>query len=183
MVCQWDAGKSITSGGGFSNYYKRPSWQDLSVATYSSNMATSKSIPTTGYNKTGRGYPDLSLAGYGYLVRVPDASGPNGKYLTIAGTSASCSVAAAMFSNINAARIAAGKGPVGWVNPALYAHAASFVKDVVSGNNRCASNGRCCSQGFFAAPGWDPASGLGSDRKSTRLNSSHHGESRMPSSA
>ena len=162
MVCQSDAGKSITSGGGFSNYYSRPTWQDSTVAAYYTNIATSTDQPAAGYNKTGRGFPDLSLAGYGYLVRVPDVKGVSGKYLTIAGTSASCPVAAAMFTNINAARLAGGKGPVGWVNPALYVHAASFVKDVVSGDNRCASNGRCCSEGFDATTGWDPASGLGS---------------------
>ena len=162
VVCQWDAGKSITSGGGFSNYYKRPSWQDSSVATYYTNMASSAQVPAAGYNRTGRGFPDLALAGYGYTVRTIDALHPTGVTVGMAGTSASCPVAAAMFTNINAARLAAGKGPVGWVNPALYAHAASFVKDVVSGDNRCASNGKCCPQGFYATPGWDPASGLGS---------------------
>ena len=80
----------------------------------------------------------------------------------MAGTSASCPVVAGLISNINAARIEAGKGPVGWVTPALYKHAKSFVNDIVTGNNKCSAAVPCCPHGYTAAPGWDPATGLGS---------------------
>ena len=80
----------------------------------------------------------------------------------MAGTSASCPVMAGMLSNINAARMAIGKGSVGWVTPALYAHAASFVNDIVTGNNKCSATAPCCPHGYTAVSGWDPASGLGS---------------------
>ena len=79
----------------------------------------------------------------------------------MSGTSASAPVAAAAFSNINAARMAIGKGSLGWVNPALYVHAASFVNDIVTGNNTCSATAPCCPHGFHATEGWDPATGLG----------------------
>ena len=75
------------------------------------------------------------------------------------GTSASCPVAAGMFSNINAARLAAGKGSIGWIHPAMYMHSSRFVNDVTKGNNK---DGPTCSEGFYATPGWDPTTGLGS---------------------
>ena len=80
----------------------------------------------------------------------------------MAGTSAACPVMAGFISNINAARMAIGKGSVGWVNPALYAHSASFVNDIVTGDNKCSATAPCCPHGYEAVSGWDPASGLGS---------------------
>lgn len=73
-----------------------------------------------------------------------------------------------MISLINAARLAAGKSSLGWLNPTLYAQFASnnspsFYNDIVVGENNCAaSNKVCCSQGYSAVPGWDPVTGLGS---------------------
>ena len=64
-----------------------------------------------------------------------------------------------MFSNVNAARLAAGKGSVGWINPVLYKLSTLFVNDITKGNNL---DGPLCPQGFYATPGWDPATGLGS---------------------
>ena len=85
-----------------------------------------------------------------------------GSFAGMAGTSASCPVVAGFISNINAARMAIGKGAVGWINPALYAHSASFVNDIVTGDNKCSATAPCCPHGFTAVTGWDPASGLGS---------------------
>ena len=73
----------------------------------------------------------------------------------VGGTSASCPVAAGFFSNVNAARLAAGKGSLGWVTPALYAYALLFVNDVTSGNNAQCSG----AVGFYATTGWDPVTG------------------------
>lgn len=87
--------------------------------------------------------------------------------VTLYGTSASAPVFGGMVSLVNAARKAAGKSSLGWINPALYAFASKFTKDITSGNNKCKVNGSpgtstCCSQGFYAAQGWDPVTGLGS---------------------
>ena len=63
---------------------------------------------------------------------------------------------------INSKRLAAGKAPVGFINPSVYSLFASFANDVTVGNNLCTAGTVCCAQGFYAAPGWDPATGFGS---------------------
>jgi hypothetical protein len=93
------------------------------------------------------------------MYRVQHRTELSSKWSGTSGTSASTPVAAGMFSNINAARLAAGKGSIGWINPVLYAYSSLFVNDVTKGNNK---DGPTCPQGFYATPGWDPASGLGS---------------------
>ena len=67
-----------------------------------------------------------------------------------------------MVSLVNAARVAMGKGGVGWINPSLYKYSKQFSNDIISGNNKCLSNGACCRTGFTATHGWDPVTGLGS---------------------
>jgi hypothetical protein len=157
VVAQSDtsSGSSFTTGGGFSDYYPAPSWQTSAISAYFTAAAAAGHTPVTGYG-AGRGFPDLSVAGVNYMVVI------GGKSTTESGTSASAPVVAAFFSNINAARIAAGKGPIGWVNPALYKYGNSFVNDITSGNNKCVALGTCCPQGYYAGPGWDPTCGLGS---------------------
>ena len=103
----------------------------------------------------------MSLAGENYVVLV------GGSSYTISGTSASAPVMAGFISNINAARIAAGKGSVGWVNPTLYTNASMFINDITSGDNKCGAQAEpdkfgCCTQGFTCTTGWDPVTGLGS---------------------
>jgi tripeptidyl-peptidase I len=155
-VCQAEAGQFITSGGGFSTYYLQPSYQKEAVARYFKLAAAAGKSAVTGYKADGRGYPDISLAGFDYAVGI------GGTIFGVSGTSASCPAIAGFFSNINAARIAGGKGPIGWVNPVLYANHTLFVKDITSGHNKCGATGVCCPQGFYAMPGWDPTTGLGS---------------------
>jgi tripeptidyl-peptidase-1 len=59
---------------------------------------------------------------------------------------------------LNEARLAAKKGPIGFLNPTLYAHPEAF-NDITKG-----SNPGCGSEGFKAQPGWDPVTGLGSPK-------------------
>ena len=79
--------------------YVMPSYQKKVVAAYL-NSATGKAAKI-GYNKYGRGYPDLSALGASYLIVV------GGKWYVVAGTSASSPVVAAMVSLVNSARLAA----------------------------------------------------------------------------
>lgn len=157
---------SITSGGGFSNLYPTASFQSDVVKRYFSiaetpfQNYTKTGVPFGTFNASGRGYPDISLQGAYYPVVI------NGTLTPVAGTSASTPVFAAMVSLINAARIEAGMNPVGWLNPALYLYADLFVNDITEGNNSCMEfKGTfpiyCCQEGFFAAPGWDATTGLG----------------------
>ncbi|KAJ8469460.1 hypothetical protein ONZ51_g8987 [Trametes cubensis] len=137
------------SGGGFSNVFVRPSYQDRVVSTYLSKYAPSYGASI--YNRTGRGYPDVAANGNNIVVTY------NGKPGTTGGTSASAPMFAAMIAAVNDARIAAGKSPVGWINPALYSSTfANIFNDVTEGDNP-----GCGTRGFPAAPGWDPVTGLG----------------------
>jgi tripeptidyl-peptidase-1 len=151
VTCSSITGGVITSGGGFSDYYKRPSYQNTVVQNYL-NSYTSKNSPYPGYNTTGRGYPDVSLLAYNYYVFV------GGQRVPVSGTSASAPVFAAMVSLVNANRKATGQSLLGWLNPALYSGSASFVHDITSGQNNCgAYEGRntvCCGVGFTAQKGW-----------------------------
>lgn len=155
-VCPANTTGRITSGGGFSTTYPLPKWQAATVARYFTSVAATGDTPVPGFNRSGRAYPDISAMGVNYSVMY------GGDWIGMAGTSASCPVVAGLISNINAARIEAGKGYVGWVTPAMYKHAASFVNDIKVGNNKCSATAPCCPHGFMATPGWDPATGLGS---------------------
>lgn len=154
-VCQRDKGGDITSGGGFSNHYARPSWQDDAVADYFTQMSDSKLAPIGGFNITGRGYPDLSAAGHKYYVIVGNGGGP------ASSSGASTSTVAGMMSLVNVARLRGGGNSIGWINPILYSKAALFTNDVTVGKNNCTSSDVCCGEGFNATSGWDPVSGLG----------------------
>lgn len=149
-----DAFNPTTSGGGFSEYHYRPKWQNNAVERYFVQAQKDGNTPKPGFNRTGRGYPDISLAGLRYKVVL--ASHQNGVY-GMSGTSGPCSVAAAFISNINAARWAIGKGSIGFINPTFYVDNAPFVNDITSGDNK--GN---CEEGFYTAAGWDPVTGLGS---------------------
>ncbi len=85
------------------------------------------------------------------------------------GTSASTPVFAGIVARLNAARFAAGKAALGFLNPWLYSLNGTGFTDIVEGNNGCYEAAACCSEdlpprqrGFHAVKGWDPASGLGS---------------------
>jgi tripeptidyl-peptidase I len=155
-VAEGSTSGGITSGGGFSTYYPQHTWQSAAVSGYFPTAATLGKSPKPGYAANGRAYPDISLAGMNYLVII------GGNKYDVSGTSASCPSVAGFISNINAARLAEGKGSVGWINPSLYTKGSYFVNDIISGNTLCVADGTCCSTGFYATPGWDPATGLGS---------------------
>lgn len=126
-------------GGGKSVISARPPWQ----------AAAGSGIPGTT-----RLLPDLAM-----LSGLPGfATITNGRPSATAGTSAAAPVLAAAVLRINAERRAAGKGPVGFLNPLLYGRLAPTFRDVVTGGNDIFGNGICCAAG----PGFDMASGLGS---------------------
>lgn len=162
-VCSASTGGVITSGGGFSTKYAMPAYQTSAVNGYFAGL-TAGQTPVTGYVSGNRAYPDISLAGYNYEVVV------GGKTYAVSGTSASSPVSAGMISLINAARLAAGKSALGFINQALYQAGTSITYDVVGGENNCAASVVCCSQGFYATAGWDPATGLGSINYSAFYN-------------
>jgi tripeptidyl-peptidase-1 len=209
-TCQSDNGYLITSGGGFSQHYPTPDWQKDTVNAYLALADAKKpfAVPTMSptsranddavrigqtFRRDGRGFPDVSAAGFGYVIVA------GGFTYSVAGTSASTPVIAGMISLVNAKRIASGYPSLGFVNPALYAAdpAAIGYHDVVDGKNNCVQAAKatagspppppvCCVQGFYGTPGWDPVTGFGSidfDKFSDYFMSLVAGKTHSPSKA
>ena len=135
-----------------------PDWQSKHIVDYFDKVTGTPLAPVPGFNKSGRGYPDLSLVGTSYRTII------GGRWYSASGTSVSTPVFAGMISLINGARLDANMPSVGWLNPTLYKRGQAFMIDVVEGQNNCAVGLRnpCCSEGFSATTGWDPTTGLGS---------------------
>lgn len=134
-----------SSGGGFSDLYARPGFQD--------------GVPGTS---TTRGVPDVS--GAGGWGGVPYVAAADGKaYLTsLLGTSGS----APLWGGLLALANQYAHHHLGVVTPAIYHIARSpayhqAFHDVTTGNNNLAFNGVTIT-GYQAAPGWDPVTGWGS---------------------
>lgn len=125
-------------------------------------------MPAKGFNRFGRGYPDLSVIAVDYQFVL------NGVNTQSDGTGMGMPVLAAWISVINSKRMALGQSSVGFINPTLYARGSdtslpSIYNDIKTGSNFCiAFQGTsqtpiCCSNstdytkrqaGFFAANGW-----------------------------
>jgi len=142
-----DGANAFVSGGGFSRYFSRPSYQDAAVSAYVKGLGTQFAGL---YNASGRGYPDIAAQGYHYSTIWNGALNP------LDGTSAATPTAAAVISLVNDALIAAGKPPLGFLNPWLYAGGWKGFTDVVSG-----SAVGCDTNGFPAQAGWDAVTGWG----------------------
>jgi tripeptidyl-peptidase-1 len=142
----WQAG-----GGGFSDTFAIPDYQKEAVAAYKSNADAN--LPAQKYwNNTGRGYPDVAALGG---TKTPYCVATGGRFAGVAGTSASCPVVAGIFAKLNGLRLAAGKPPLGFLNPFIYKNPSGF-QDVTKGCNKASS-----SHGFTAVKGWDAATGFG----------------------
>lgn len=61
----WDEMNSYVSGGGLSDYFPRPAYQDAVVEKYLSEIGN---LHEGLYNRTGRAYPDLAAQGYRYQI-------------------------------------------------------------------------------------------------------------------
>lgn len=160
VACASNTGGVITTGGGFSDAYPVPDYQAAFTSGY---LANNIKFPDSKlFNPSGRGFPDVSVLGFNYLV----ASG--GKVHPESGTSASTPVFASMLAIINSRRNSKNLPPVGFVNPALYSfasHQTDIFHDITVGENNCAASHatpNCCPMGFLATAGWDPITGLGS---------------------
>jgi kumamolisin len=128
------AGEGAT-GGGVSDFFPLPAWQN------------GFGVPAPSGQTGGRGVPDVAgdadpSTGYNILV--------DGENAVIGGTSAVAPLWAALVALVNQQM---GK-PAGFLNPSIYAQAveASGFHDVTDGNNGT----------FKAVQGWDPCTGLGS---------------------
>ncbi|ORY56843.1 alkaline serine protease [Pseudomassariella vexata] len=152
----------FASGGGFSNVFDRPAWQERHVKGFlaSANLSfegyegggENYSNVYSGkgrYNKLGRAYPDVAANGDNLVISH------GGELIRIGGTSASCPLFGSILNLINEERLAVGKSTVGFVHQVLYEHPELFT-DITTGNNP-----GCGTKGFPATKGWDPVSGFG----------------------
>ena len=146
-VVAYDARNGFVSGGGFSNYFPRPAYQEKAVGDYVAGLGNQFSGL---YNKTGRGYPDVSAQGFHFITIW------NGTMVILDGTSASTPTFAAIISLVNDALIADGKPPLGFLNPWLYKKGYKALTDITSGSAL-----GCNTTGFPAVTGWDAVTGFG----------------------
>lgn len=141
----------FTSGGGFSNYFPRPAYQDGVVPAY---IASLNGEFAPYFNAEGRGYPDVAAQGVNFTTIW------NGSLTLVDGTSAAAPTFAGVISLVNDALIAAGKSPLGFLNPWLYAGGYKAFTDVTSGSAAgCKELGS--GEGFPAQKGWDAVTGFG----------------------
>lgn len=142
----WNDGSSGGStGGGVSDAFALPSWQQ------------SVGVPASSGGATGRGVPDVAGNAdpqTGYSIRV------DGKDMVVGGTSAVAPLWAALIARI----VQSTGSPLGLAQPALYQGAAAGTdaagfRDITSGNNGA----------YSAGPGWDACTGLGSPDGSALL--------------
>ncbi|KAH8985535.1 subtilisin-like protein [Lactarius akahatsu] len=136
------------SGGGFSEYFKRPYYQENAMAIFFETLGNQYH---GFYNATSRGYPDVAAQ----ALFIGIIAG--GEYEVIEGTSCSAPIVAGIIALLNDFRISQGKRPLGFLNPLLYGIARAGLNDITSG-----SNPGCNTDGFSAVVGWDPVTGLGS---------------------
>ena len=135
------------SSGGFSNYFSTPDYQSSAVKGYLSALGkTNNGL----FDASGRGFPDVSTQGVNFEVVV------DGEVEGVSGTSAASPTFAAIVALINDRLVAAGKSPLGFLNPFLYSNGVSALNDITTG-----SNPGCGTNGFPAKEGWDPVTGLG----------------------
>ncbi|TDL17434.1 family S53 protease-like protein [Rickenella mellea] len=134
------------SSGGFSNVFTKPSYQSTAVSNYLTALGSTNSGK---FNKAGRGFPDVAAQGQNVQIVV------GGRTEAVAGTSCSSPIFASVVSLLNDQLIAAGKKPLGFLNPFLYANPGAF-NDITTG-----SNPGCNTNGFPTKAGWDPVTGLG----------------------
>ncbi|KAE8440969.1 hypothetical protein EG329_006158 [Mollisiaceae sp. DMI_Dod_QoI] len=146
-IVAFDAANGFSSGGGFSNYFARPSYQDKVVPDYITGLGTQFQGL---FNTSGRGYPDIAAQGFRFATIW------NGNLTFLDGTSASSPTAASVISLVNDALLAAGKPVLGFMNPWLYSIGFSAFTDITNG-----SAIGCNTTGFPAKTGWDAVTGFG----------------------
>jgi subtilase family serine protease len=154
------ATEQFGSGGGFSFQFDRThaGWQSAVIDEYFQIVPKGEPFPPAYvFKPAGRGTPDVAALGEGYQVFR------SGKVMSVAGTSASAPVFAAIISLLNEHRLQSGGKPLGFLNPWLYANPGMFT-DVTKGTNAISRQGGPTAWGFDCTKGWDPATGLGTPK-------------------
>ncbi len=145
----WNAGSRmgqyVGSSGGISSYYSLPGWQ------------AGIDMTANGGSTSQRNLPDVALTADNVY-----ATGGNGSSGALCGTSCAAPLWAGVTALINQQAVTAGRGTIGFLNPAIYAIGKSAAcqsnfHDIVSGNNCSASSPSL----FYATAGYDLCTGWG----------------------
>jgi subtilase family serine protease len=175
-----DPRDGFSSGGGFSQYFAAPSYQNRSVSEWSSlpsslTLTNSSSMGNLSafFNRSNRAIPDISMWGKQMPV-VLDAW-----YNTVSGGVVSVSYLAGIVAQLNDFLITQNGIPrtLGFLNPLLYSDSVRAARALIdvpldrnSGHNQCPNDFNSTSQcrlpnhscqGFNVVDGWDPVTGLG----------------------
>jgi uncharacterized repeat protein (TIGR01451 family) len=144
----------VGGGGGISTTYDIPSWQ------------TNIDMTSNKGSTTFRNIPDVAMTADN--VYVTYGGGLNGSF---GGTSCATPLWAGFTALVNQQAAANGNQSVGFLNPALYAIAktagyANYFHDITTGNNTWSQSPNL----FFAVPGYDLATGLGTPAGISLIN-------------
>ncbi|KAI2786276.1 Tripeptidyl-peptidase sed4 [Penicillium oxalicum] len=158
------------SSGGFSSIFPRAWYQYPAVEGYLEKISKETKKYYGQYTDfNGRGFPDVSAHSLypDYEIIYQGRKGLTG------GTSAAAPVFAAIVGLLNDARLRAGKGPLGFLNPFLYSLGQKGLNDITGGSSYgCGGidpqsdqpvSGSLVIPGahWNATEGWDPVTGLG----------------------
>ena len=157
-VWNWNYDSAIPgyagSCGGVSSYYAIPAWQ------------TNVSMSANGGSTSYRNIPDVAMTADNVLVDYN-----NGSSATLGGTSCATPLWAAFAALVNQQAVAAGKAPVGFINPAIYALGTggsytSLFHDINTGSNCWPSS----PSSYFAVTGYDLCTGWGTPAGPALIN-------------
>jgi subtilase family serine protease len=151
----------IAGGGGFSDVFSRPSFQDLLPAGSTPIPASSRGVPDVAYQASSRTGVLVYITEPGYTgISCPDGNPCSDGWYVVGGTSSG----SPQWAGLVAIAAQINGGSLGFINPALYTigadparYAADFY-DVTTGNNGLLAPD---IPGYDATAGWDPVTGLG----------------------
>ncbi|KAF5627982.1 tripeptidyl-peptidase 1 precursor [Fusarium sp. NRRL 52700] len=155
-----------SGGGGFSDLFSRPAYQDKVVQDYLKKNEKKWKQWKSYINKDGRAFPDVSALASGHQVMV------NGQQFTAGGTSAAAPTVGAIIALLNNERFKKGKSSMGFLNPWLYKTGQAGFTDILEGKTSgCPGvslegfpSPKMPNAGWDAVKGWDPATGFGTPR-------------------
>ena len=167
----WDEpSRGIATGGGFSDVFSRPDYQNVLPAGSTPIPADQRGVPDIALQASPRTgvlvYITLPPAGSGGLI-CPGGTPCGTGWYVVGGTSA----ASPQWAGLIAIAAQIRGGSLGEINPALYQIASDPAKyaadfyDITVGTNQTDPS----VPGFPATPGWDPSTGLGTPNAANLL--------------
>jgi subtilase family serine protease len=159
----------IDSGGGFSDVFSRPSFQDNLPAGSTPIPSSQRGVPDVGYQASARTgvLVYITEPGYSGIFCAANVLCSAGWYV-VGGTSSG----SPQWAGLVAIADQLNGGPLGYLNPAFYKIGADPVRyandfyDVTTGNNGALAP---AIPGYPATTGWDPVTGLGTPNAANLL--------------